>query len=133
MIQVVDASCVVAFLLDTGSVGRWCEAEVVAGDLAAPALMPFEVSNIIRRTHARGGIDQTFARQALDDLGRLDAELVPFAAVSERVWELRDNFTSYDASYVAVAELVGGRLLTLDSRVATAPGSRCPVIVAPDV
>jgi predicted nucleic acid-binding protein len=41
------------------------------------------------------------------------------------VWELRGNYTSYDACYVAVAELFHAPLLTYDARMAEAPGARC--------
>jgi predicted nucleic acid-binding protein len=45
--------------------------------------------------------------------------------VAERAWELRGSLTAYDAAYVAVAELVGAPLLTLDARLSRAPGPRC--------
>lgn len=76
-------------------------------------------------------IDATEASQALADLDVMPVLLVPFAAVSARAWELRDNLTTDDASYVAAAELVGGRLLTLGARLAADPGLRCPVDVPP--
>ena len=47
-----------------------------------------------------------------------------------RVWELRSNLTTYDASYVALAERLGCTLVTLDARIARAPGLRCQVEVA---
>ena len=46
-----------------------------------------------------------------------------------RVWQLRANLTAYDAAYVALAELLGADLLTIDSRIAGAPGIRCKVHV----
>jgi predicted nucleic acid-binding protein len=51
--------------------------------------------------------------------------------VAGRVWELRANLTVYDASYVALGEAVGGPVITLDQRLAKAPGHRCEVLVAP--
>jgi predicted nucleic acid-binding protein len=44
-----------------------------------------------------------------------------------RVWELRENVTSYDAAYVALAEALEAPLLTADARLARATGVRCPV------
>ena len=131
MIQVVDASTVVAALLDTGSDGRWSEARLAEGDLMAPHIMPVEVANVVRRTEARAAIDAARARAALHDLRRLAVELVPFDAVADRAWALRANLTIYDACYVALAELVGGRFVTLDRRLRSAPGIRCPVVAAP--
>lgn len=46
-----------------------------------------------------------------------------------RVWELRDNLTAYDATYVALAEALGCGLVTADARLAHAPGPLCTMIV----
>jgi len=46
-----------------------------------------------------------------------------------RCWELRDNFTAYDASYIAVAEMLGATLVTTDTRLSRAPQMTCPVEV----
>ena len=47
--------------------------------------------------------------------------------LSDRVWELRHNLTAYDASYVALAELVDAVLLTTDERLCNAPGNRARI------
>ena len=44
-----------------------------------------------------------------------------------RCWELRENLTAYDAAYVALAEVLGGSLLTADVRISRAPAVRCPI------
>jgi predicted nucleic acid-binding protein len=49
---------------------------------------------------------------------------VPFSA---RVWALKDTLPVYDAWYVALAEWLGTELVTADTRLAGAPGPRCPV------
>ena len=46
-----------------------------------------------------------------------------------RIWELRDNLTAYDATYVALAEAIEAPLVTMDRRLARAPGPRCTVTV----
>ncbi len=50
-------------------------------------------------------------------------------ALLDRIWRLRANLTAYDASYVALAELLGLDLLTVDRRLASVPGIRCHVEV----
>jgi predicted nucleic acid-binding protein len=132
MTQVVDASAVVSAWLDGGPAGRWCVERLGEDDLAAPALMPFEVANIVRRTEARAAIDASAAAQAIDDLRRMTLELVPFESLADRAWQLRANLTVYDATYVALAEALGAPLVTLDRKLASAPGVRCEVRVAPD-
>jgi predicted nucleic acid-binding protein len=44
-----------------------------------------------------------------------------------RAFELRANFTAYDATYVALAEALACDLVTADARLARAPGLRCHV------
>jgi predicted nucleic acid-binding protein len=129
--QVFDASSIVAALIDDGVDGRWCENQLLAGDLVAPHHMPIEAANIIRRTEAHKAIDSSEAAAAVGDLRRLGVELVPFEALADRTWELRANLTIYDACYVATAELFDCRLVTLDPRLARAPRLRCQVAVAP--
>lgn len=130
MIRVLDASAVVAALLDDGPDGRWCDEHLARDDLAAPDLMPFEVANIVRRTEARGAIDASTAARAIDSLRALAVDLTPFEPLADRVWELRKNLTAYDASYVALAEVLDGGLVTLDGKLAQGPGIRCEVMVA---
>ena len=132
MIQVVDASVVVVGLLDDGELGRWSELRLLEADLAAPALMAFEAANVLRRAEARGRIDASLAVQALADLDRLDWNQVEFGALAERAWELRRNLTIYDASYVAAAELLECRLVTVDRRLAAAPGTACEIVIPPN-
>ena len=45
--------------------------------------------------------------------------------------ELRDNLSAYDASYVALAELLDCNLLTADARLSGVPGVRCAITVVP--
>jgi len=52
-------------------------------------------------------------------------------ALLDRVWELRDNLSAYDASYIALAELLSCNLVTADRRLSRAPGIGCPVTVVP--
>ena len=55
----------------------------------------------------------------------------PAFTLLDRVWEPRENLSAYDASYVALAELLDCSLLTADARLSRAPGVRCPITVVP--
>ena len=68
---------------------------------------------------------------ALDAWWRLGLTRDPVFSLLDRVWELRDNLSAYDASYVALAELLGCNLLTADARLSRAPGIHCPITVVP--
>lgn len=128
---VLDASAAVALLADAGPAGTWV-ADIVRGQsLFAPELMPFEVSNILRRQVLAGLLDASSATLAHADLLALPVDLYPYAGLGDRVWQLRGNLTSYDASYVALAEILGATLVTLDNRLARAHRTRCAIITYP--
>lgn len=129
---VCDASAVIAVLLDDGVAGDWAARTLVGTDVAAPSLLPYESANVIRRHERAGSISADQAAQAHADLLDLAIEYWPYELLAARAWELRDNLTSYDAAYVALAELTGGALATLDSAIARVPGLRCAVLTAPD-
>lgn len=124
---VCDASAVVAVLLDAGPVGRWATDALTGADLAAPSLLPFEAASIIRRHELTGLITADQAAQAHSDLLDLAIEQWPYDLLAPRAWQLRENLTTYDASYVALAELLGTAIVTLDRRIGRAPGLRCTV------
>ena len=125
MSLVVDASVVVAALIDGGPDGRWAESILVADQLAAPHLMPVEAANILRRAALAGDISDEAASLAHADLLALVVELFPYEVLAPRVWELRSNVTAYDACYIALAEALRAPLATLDRRLAASTGPRC--------
>lgn len=131
MTVVVDSSVVVAALVDGGDVGTWAEAVLRSSDLAAPHLMPVEVANILRRAVGSGDVSADTAALAHADLLDLRVALVPYHAVAPRAWELRENLTMYDAWYVALAELLGAELATLDRRLARPSGPACGFVLPP--
>ena len=130
MTAVVDASVLVAALVDSESEGHWATAAISGHrPLAAPELALAEASNILRRLESARHLSRPQASAAQRDLLSLDMECHPFAPVAGRVWELRANLTCYDAWYVALAEALGCPLLTLDRRIGRASGPTCQVIL----
>jgi len=126
---VCDASAVLAVLLDSGRDGQWATARLADADLFAPTLLPYECSNVIRRAELSGAISADQAAQAHADLLDLAVDLWPYDVLATRAWELRANLSSYDAAYVALAEILGVRLVTLDQRILRAPGITCSVSI----
>jgi predicted nucleic acid-binding protein len=126
---VCDASALVALLLDGGADGIWATERLSDAELSAPSLVGFEAANIIRRHELAGLISADQAAQAHADLLALTIDLCPHELLAQRAWELRRNLSIYDASYVALAELTNSTLVTLDTRIARAPGVRCSVAV----
>ncbi|GAB4127492.1 MAG: PIN domain-containing protein [Acidobacteriota bacterium] len=129
MTVVVDASVVVAALVDGGTLGRWAESILTGHNLAAPHIMPVEVANILRRAELAGDISMETASLAHADLLELSVNLFPYDPFGTRVWELRLNLTANDAWYVALAEALEVNLATLDSRLARTRGPRCRFVL----
>jgi predicted nucleic acid-binding protein len=128
---VVDASLVVAFLVDDGPDGAWAAETLSTGGLAAPHLLPVEVAGMLRRAALTGAIPDTVASLAHADLLDIPMILYPYEPLARRIWSLRGNVTTQDAWYVAVAEALDAPLATLDLRLAGSVGPQC-AFVTPD-
>ena len=101
--------------------------------MAAPQMVLAEAGNALHRMELTGHLPSFEAALAHRDLLTLEIELYPFAPLADRIWELRHNITNYDAWYVALAEALSCPLLTLDRRLARAPGPTCEIITPPDL
>ena len=129
---VVDASCLYEVVAD-GTHAEPVRARLRSDpDQAAPHLIDAEVLGIIRRDRLLGRLDATAAAQAIDDLRDWPGDRYGHQLLLARAWDLRDRVRSWDALYVALAEVLGGTLLTLDRRLAAVTGLDCPVEVIGD-
>jgi len=124
---VVDASAALSALLNAGA----ARDAVASEQLHAPHLIDSEVASGLRRRVSAQRLDGAAGWLALDTWRRLGMTRYPVFTLLERVWEIRDNLSAYDASYVALAELLGCSLITADARLSRAPGVRCPITVLP--
>ncbi len=125
---VLDASAAVALLVDSGPVGTLVGAALLQHEVAYPSLLPYEVASALRRLAASATITPQLAARSWHDAALLNGQQFEFAELAERVWELRHNISTYDASYIALAELLEIPLLTLDERLRAAPGVRCTFV-----
>ncbi len=115
---------------DDGDDGRLARSEVRdAGYVAAPDLVDVETVAVLRKRWVAGTISARRFVAAIDDLEAIDMDRYPTLLLMRRGYELRANVTSYDAAYVALAEIFGCELLTGDQRLAGAPGPRCAIRV----
>ncbi len=125
---VLDASVLVVYLAG-GELADQARHALFAHPGAgwAPHLVDAEVGHALRRTVLAGELSADDARAALDDLADLPIRRAGHRGILGRAWELRSNLTFYDGLYVALAERVDLPLLTLDARLASAPGIRARV------
>jgi len=114
---VLDASVVVE-LLTNGVL-----ADSLRRDLAGrndsflvPHLLDVEVVSALRKLVAGQPIDSHRSEQLLTGLAALPAERCPHTPLVRRIWELRHNFTAYDAAYIALAEATNSVLYTSDRK-----------------
>ena len=124
----MDASALLEVLLVTPRAGRLTE-RLLAPDesLHAPHLIDLEVTQVLRRYCAMGGMSQRRSRDALDDLAAFGLRRHPHLHYLERIWELRHNLTAYDAAYVALAEALNAPLVTCDRALAQSRGHRAAI------
>lgn len=128
---VVDASAIVAFLADGSDLGDWVAAVAWGSEWHAPDLLNYEVANVLRRYEQSGELTADQATRRFASSIASSIVLHPLSDLAPRVWELRRNLTPYDAAYVALAESLHARLITLDARLAGAPRLLCEVLSPP--
>jgi predicted nucleic acid-binding protein len=128
---VVDASTVAEGLTGSGQFETWAESLLKSEALAAPQLMPAEVTSVLRNGTLAGRIPLDVATLAYGELLSLPVVLFSYAPYAPRIWELRANITPYDAWYVALAEALNAPLATADARLVRASGPRCRFVTPP--
>jgi predicted nucleic acid-binding protein len=128
---VVDTSAVLS-ALTAGPMAQPLRERLAAdGDLHAPHLIDVEVIHALRRLVARGVVTVHRALAVRADFGQLALTRYPHHPLADRMWELRENLTAYDAAFVALSEVLRVPFVTCDARLAAAPGHRLTVEVYP--
>jgi predicted nucleic acid-binding protein len=120
---VLDASTVLELVLRTAR-GQNLLPRIMdpAESLAAPHLIDLEVAQVLRRYVLDNQLEPDRAAAALEDFLDLPIQRYPHAPFVRRIWEMRNNITAYDAAYVSLAEALQAPLITMDRRLAQAPG-----------
>jgi predicted nucleic acid-binding protein len=125
---VLDASAAIELLLRTATGSRIQEIVFsTLESLHAPHLIEVEVAQVLRRYANAKRITSRRGAEALQDLADMSLTRHPHTVLLQRIWQLRENLTAYDAAYVALAELLEARLLTCDGRMARAANHRARI------
>lgn len=127
---VLDASAVVELLID-GPSAEWLRRELAerGEPIAVPHLLDIEVASALRKLTAGQRIDPRYSRELLMQVASLPAERYPHTYLLGRIWELRQNFSAYDAAYIALAEEMNAVLFTCDDKLRK--GHRARVVLLP--
>ena len=128
---VLDASAALAAFLGTGvnSTSIRVRIEAPGESLHAPQLLDVEMLHALRGLVLRGDVSRARSEEVREDFASLRWSRYSHVAFLDRIWELKDNLTAYDATYVALAEALSAPLVTTDARLARAPGIRADVEV----
>ncbi len=125
---VLDASVVVE-LLTNGILADSIRKELAGHyeSFLVPHLIDVEVTSALRRLAAGRVIDSHRCSQFLAGLTALPADRYPHMPLLDRIWQLRHNFTAYDATYIALAEATDSLLYTCDEKLCK--GHRARVVL----
>jgi predicted nucleic acid-binding protein len=126
-VLVLDTSAVLNALVARPRIPGLEERLAEDGDLHGPHLIDTELLHALRRMTISGEISDERAADARSDFGELALVRYPHEPLGDRVWELRHNLTVYDATFVALAELLAVPLITCDARLASAPGHKARI------
>ena len=121
---VVDTSAVVAALVGRPPDRRLTDRLGADGDLHVPHLLDVELLHALRRLVRTGQLSEERAADARADFAELAVVRYGHQPLADRAWELRDDLTAYDATFVALAEALAVPLVTCDARLARAPSHR---------
>jgi predicted nucleic acid-binding protein len=125
---VIDASAALELVLRIEK-GRKVETRALVAEesLHAPHLIDIEVTQALRRLAQLKEITAPRAKEALDGYAALHIRRANHEDMLEGIWELRESITAYDATYVALAEILVAPLVTCDSKLARSHGHRAVI------
>ena len=124
---VLDTSAVVEFLVGRDDLAERVRTAATGERLAAPHAVDLECASTLRGLVRGGKLPAEEAARALDLLGMIKLKRYDHVSLLPRIWQLRHTMWPYDAAYVALAESLGAVLVTLDGKLARAPGLSCLV------
>lgn len=124
---VVDASAAISALLKAGQ----ARDALTAQQVHVPHLIDTEIAGALRRLVTEGSLAAGEGWDALVRWRQFSVSRYPVTGLFDRIWELRDNVSAYDACYVSLAEVLGCTLITADGKLSRAPKLRCSVTVVP--
>ena len=93
--------------------------EIFHDDLVAPALLWSEVRSVLHEAAWRRDVSEEQAKRSLEAFDRSSVKQRGHRRLGETAWRIANDLAyakTYDAEYLALAELLGCRFVTLDRR-----------------
>lgn len=97
--------------------------------MVAPHHLDVEVLNALRGLLRSGRVSEARGTEASHDLATARLERIETRELIPRIWDWRENLSSYDAAYVVLAEILRCPLLTADAKLGRAVGDSLAVLV----
>jgi indolepyruvate ferredoxin oxidoreductase alpha subunit len=112
------------FVVDAGTVIQLATKQIDVSpdhELLAPTLLRSQALSRMHEAVQRGDLTTEIARDRLARINRMPIRLLGDAVLRRRAWEVADRLgwaSTYDAEYVALTQLQGDALVTLDKDLA---------------
>lgn len=126
-LYVVDASVTIKLFVDEPDSPKawqlfWHLTDPDPALLFAPDLIYIECATILWKYTQRFGYDAKRAQQNLEDLAKLEIEVVPTYELFVKAYRLaqQSGITAYDACYVVLAQELNCPMITADEKLASA-------------
>jgi predicted nucleic acid-binding protein len=116
---VIDASALLD-ALQQDSIFRNLETVMEQNDLITADHLDIECLSAFRKMERLGRVTEFEVMGFLETLEKINCSRLSIQPILTEIWHLRNNFSAYDAAYVAIAMDTGSKLITHDQRLATA-------------
>ncbi|MBA1835322.1 type II toxin-antitoxin system VapC family toxin [Corynebacterium wankanglinii] len=128
--MILDTSAAIELLLRTDKGDQVLElVSAEDAEIHAPHLLVTEVVQVMRRQVRSNVLDVSRAAESLSILSELGIQFHGHLPLMARTWQLRENVSAYDATFIALAETLNQPLVTADARLGNASGFGATILV----
>lgn len=113
---VVDASCLVDWLLESKPQASALDDLLTPATLIAPPHLHLEAAHALKNLSRV--VPQPVIKRAFETLTDLKVATLGFSEFAHLAWQHRHNLSIYDAGYLATAIMTGSPLVTSDRKLA---------------
>lgn len=125
---VMDTPAILAGLLNDGQARQL----LATASVHTPVTADTDVLAGLRALTAAGTLTATAAAAAAETWSRLGVRRHPLQGLLGRVWEVSAQVGVAPAAAIALAEVLGYPLVTIDRSLAALSGIRCPLTTVPN-